>query len=64
MEEKKPELEKGTYVKIKTTMGDITCRLFKDKAPKDAMDLVSKLLVYKPSARLDPLDVAFLFLFY
>lgn len=32
MEEKK--LEKGTYAKIKTTMGDITCRLFKDKAPK------------------------------
>jgi peptidyl-prolyl cis-trans isomerase A (cyclophilin A) len=32
--DKAPALEQGTYAKIKTTLGDITVRLFKDKVPK------------------------------
>lgn len=35
-----PVLEKGTYAKIKTTLGDITCRLFADKAPKTVANFV------------------------
>lgn len=33
-------LEKGTYVRIKTTLGDILCRLFADKAPKTVANFV------------------------
>jgi len=33
-------LEKGTYAKFKTTMGDITCRLFKDIAPKTVENFI------------------------
>ncbi len=40
MEDKKTELEKGTYAKIKTNMGDITCKLFKDKAPKTVENFI------------------------
>ncbi len=38
--EKKLNLEKGTYAKIKTTLGDITIRLFKDKVPKTVENFV------------------------
>lgn len=40
MSENKLNLEKGTYVTIKTTMGDITVRLFKDKAPKTVENFI------------------------
>lgn len=40
MEDKKTELEKGTYARIKTNMGDIVCRLFKDKAPKTVENFI------------------------
>ncbi len=36
-------------------------KVFKEKVAKEAVDLVSKLLVYKPAARLDPLEVSFLY---
>ena len=32
-------------------------KVFKDKAPDDAIDLISKFLVYKPMERLDPFKV-------
>lgn len=32
-------------------------KVFRNKAPKTAIDLVSKFLVYKPKARLDPFEV-------
>ena len=35
-----PNLEKGTYAKIKTTLGDITCKLYKDQAPKTVANFV------------------------
>jgi len=34
------DLEKGTYAKFKTNMGDITCLLFKDKAPKTVENFI------------------------
>ena len=38
--EKKLDLEKGTYAKIKTTLGEITVKLFKDKVPKTVANFV------------------------
>jgi peptidyl-prolyl cis-trans isomerase A (cyclophilin A) len=40
MSENKLNLEKGTYATIKTTMGDITARLFKEQAPKTVANFI------------------------
>ncbi len=39
-EEKKLDLPKGTYARIKTNMGEIVCKLFKDEVPKTVANFI------------------------